>query len=45
MLVRKAFYHNGKHVMRGEQIVMDAEDASGSMRCGLTAPIRPWRTN
>jgi hypothetical protein len=43
VLVRKAFYHNGRHVQVGEQILMDGDDARGSMRSGLTAPIRPVR--
>jgi hypothetical protein len=40
MLVIKAFYLNGRHVGPGEQVVMDSDDARGTMRCGLAAPIR-----
>lgn len=39
MLARTAFYLNGLHVETGEQVVMDADDAGGSARSGLTAYV------
>jgi hypothetical protein len=40
MLVAKAFYLNGQHVVPGEQVAMDTDDTLGTMRAGLAAPIR-----